>query len=231
LPDRFAADDGKTRDAGGGERREGPAKPLAVDRGLVEGERQVNKEASRGWFDKAKSAPASPAPPPPPERAQQADATAAIDEERGAEDIAEQPAAEEKKAETGAKILQRWEGRQSGINRAAVYIVVEPEKWRELWRLMHASLIEPPPAPEIDFSSHAVVGVFMGLKTTGGYATTVLEVRHEDGALTIVLQETQPQRGQAVTEALTQPYSVVTAPREIDGLRLEETTPVRLRRR
>jgi hypothetical protein len=143
------------------------------------------------------------------------------------------PSAEARKppAMRAAAILRRWDGNHCAVMRPAVVAATDASAWRRLWQLMHGNMVDKTPAPDVDFDQQTAVAAFMGTKTTGGFATQIVEVRRDGDALAVVVHETTPQPGQLVTEALTQPYSVVLIPREVDGLRIQEDTPIEFLKR
>ncbi len=132
----------------------------------------------------------------------------------------------EEKASIGVPITHRWQGYHCGVAKRATITAATQGQWRKLWSLLAANRVPPPPAPTVDFTKHAVVGVFMGLHNTGGFAVEILSVKRDGNKLIVVIKETIPQLGQAVTQALTQPFSVVLIPREVDGLKITPETPL-----
>jgi len=130
--------------------------------------------------------------------------------------------------EAAAVIAHRWEGQYCGINKAGSIIVTSEPAWQKLWQLVHSNYTEKIPEPTIDFNQYAVIGIFMGLHNTGGFTTKILDVKRDGDSLLVTIHETTPQPGALVTQALTQPYSVVLVPREIDGLTIEGTTPIKV---
>ncbi|MDP8224199.1 MAG: protease complex subunit PrcB family protein [Candidatus Lernaella stagnicola] len=140
----------------------------------------------------------------------------------------EEPVAEKKaKADEdapAAKIVKRWQGYHCGVTKRAAIIATNTPRWNKLWRLLTAHRIPPAPMPQVDFDQFAVVGVFMGLHSTGGFAVEILDIKREGDKLVLVIRETTPHEGQGVTMALTQPFSVVMIPREIDGLTVNAAT-------
>lgn len=129
---------------------------------------------------------------------------------------------------TTAELLHRWEGQHCGVNKPLTMVVTSASRWAKLWFLMNASRIGTPPTPPINFERQTVIGVFLGLKETGGHAITIQGVQTQDGKLVILVRVTQPQPGTRFTQALTQPYSVVVVPRRIDGLTIDRSTPVKV---
>ena len=69
------------------------------------------------------------------------------------------------------------------------------------------------PKPNVDFSQNSLIGVFAGLKTTGGYSIKVTRVMEDDEKLTVFVEEVSPGKSCLVTQAITFPYQFVKIPR------------------
>ena len=107
------------------------------------------------------------------------------------------------------KILARYEGAYSGIKGKGTAFVTQPSRWNALWGKVHSIATPAKPAPAVDFSKSFVVGIFMGTARTGGYAVRIQKVEFRQGQLVVLAHVTRPMPGQIVTQALTQPYSLV----------------------
>jgi len=62
------------------------------------------------------------------------------------------------------------------------------------------------PIPTIDFSKETVIAVFMGEKTSGGYAVSVESVKEEGEKVIVQIKEVKPGTKDMVTMAITQPF-------------------------
>ena len=111
-------------------------------------------------------------------------------------------------------------GEYSGKVTREQFVMESLDQWGEFWD-RHASVHVPAPnAPEVDFSEEMVVAVFSGEKPTGGYSIEITQVEPGEDKVTIFFEEVSPERGQPVTEALTQPFHIVKVSR-IDDLPVE----------
>ena len=63
--------------------------------------------------------------------------------------------------------------------------------------------------PSIDFSKETVIAVFMGEKTSGGYAVSVESVKEEGEQVIIQIKEIKPGPKDMVTMVITQPFCFV----------------------
>lgn len=68
-------------------------------------------------------------------------------------------------------------------------------------------------APQVEFSSQMLIGVFSGQKPTGGYDVTIQRVL--EGSKTIIVEyvEKSPPPDASVTMALTYPCQIIAVPR------------------
>lgn len=100
-------------------------------------------------------------------------------------------------------------GHVSAIDEPRQVVVCTAEDWAALWKAHGA----PGEAPEVDFATHMVVGVFLGTRSTGGYAVEIVDVVPADGKLRIDYVERKPARDMMVTQMLTSPFHLVLVPR------------------
>ncbi len=98
-------------------------------------------------------------------------------------------------------------GTQSEIKKRTNYLITSEEGLTKLWKLIQANA----PEPKVDFTTHAVIAVFAGQKSTGGYGITVKKI--EDGNMRdVIVTLTSPGTNCMVTQAVTTPYQIVTIP-------------------
>lgn len=71
--------------------------------------------------------------------------------------------------------------------------------------------------PEVNFDTRAVVLVYQGLKNSGGYGTSIADIRRDGTTLLIRTNELSPKPGDMTTSALTSPFVAVSIPRPPDG--------------
>jgi hypothetical protein len=91
------------------------------------------------------------------------------------------------------------------------YLVIENSgEWEKVWLLAWGS--EAYPIPEVDFSSHVVIAVFMGERPTGGYGITIGRILDEENEIIVNVKETYPGRV-VVTGAFTFPHHIARVER------------------
>jgi hypothetical protein len=103
-------------------------------------------------------------------------------------------------------------GDYSGCDAAADQLISTPAQWATFWSGLHAGQGSEPARPVVDFSTHSVLASCLGERPTGGYRAHITEVRATGE---VRVRETQPGANCAVTEALTQPYHVISVDRRL----------------
>jgi len=86
--------------------------------------------------------------------------------------------------------------------------VTQPESFQALWEAAQAG-----PQPSVDFERDGVVAVFMGERPTGGHGIQVEQVALRDDELLVEVLLQSPGPECLTTQALTQPYQIVSVPR------------------
>jgi hypothetical protein len=96
-------------------------------------------------------------------------------------------------------------GQQSGIESQREIVVRTAADWKALWK-EHAP---DEPMPAVDFSTSVVVGVFLGLRNTGGYQVTISSVDRQGKDVVVVWREQKPAPNTVVTQMVTFPFSLI----------------------
>ena len=68
------------------------------------------------------------------------------------------------------------------------------------------------PAPAVDFSTHELLLVSPGPRSSSGYSIEVLSVRERSGKLTVQIRERTPRVGEKVRPRVTYPYRLISLP-------------------
>jgi len=94
------------------------------------------------------------------------------------------------------------------------------------------SLSTPAPATEVNFQQQAVVLVYLGQKSSGGYGIKVLPqpIQLAEKSATVYIEWQAPSAGMMVTQALTSPCTLFKFPAgNFDEIKLiDENTPTRV---
>jgi hypothetical protein len=122
-------------------------------------------------------------------------------------------------------------GSDSQVEDAKNATVRTVTEWRALWKEHSFSL----PLPKVDFTKEMVVGVFLGMRPTGGHSVTITAIelvsvaRSAPGAakndeLVVTYRVEAPAPNTMVTQALTSPVHLVRLPQHKGTVRFERVT-------
>jgi hypothetical protein len=111
-------------------------------------------------------------------------------------------------------------GAYSGVTERKAVLISDEAGWRSNWQQLTSRQFPAPEAPAMDFSQHSVLAVYMGEKSTGGYAVEVTGVEMANGKLKVSVKEITPGQG-GVTLAFTQPFHMVQIPKVPAGTAVE----------
>lgn len=93
-----------------------------------------------------------------------------------------------------------------------------PAEWAALWR-QHAGETA---MPKVDLASRTVVAVFLGTRSSAGYAVEITGARHDKGALIVEWRERRPEPGTVTAQVLTSPAHIATIPKVAGEVRFEK---------
>jgi hypothetical protein len=117
-------------------------------------------------------------------------------------------------------------GMSSGQQVAAEVVIRTPAEWAALWKL-HAPLAT---APQVDFATNMVVGVFLGTKPSAGFDVEIVGVKSQAGDLIVEYVQTQPGRGTITAQMLTEPYHLVAVPKHAGRVTFTQVPDTRPRK-
>lgn len=110
-------------------------------------------------------------------------------------------------------IVQQWTGFNSNQEKPRRLVIRDQKSWAETWAAMRGNVEPKPAVPAVDFEKHVVVAVFMGRKSSGGYAVKIVSIKKGKDKVRVTVKESNPPEGAMVTMALTSPYHVVVVPK------------------
>ena len=131
--------------------------------------------------------------------------------------LGDQPAGAPPPAAPDIKTLEA--SQFSGIARAREAVARTQAEWDALWR-EHARPGKP--APPVDFAGRMVVAVFLGSRSTGGYAVTITGTRMDGSTLVVEWREGAPGKRDITAQVLTAPAHLVEMPRHAGEVRFEK---------
>jgi hypothetical protein len=109
------------------------------------------------------------------------------------------------------------QGTRSGIQDARAVVVRSPAEWRTLWK-EHTT--EPP--PDVDFSRHIVLGVFLGTRPTAGFSVQITSVTAKGTSAVVEVVEGKPRPGVMTAQVITSPFHLVTVPRQFEHVEFKK---------
>ena len=112
------------------------------------------------------------------------------------------------------------------VSREMMSLVDEPKQvvarsateWAALWR-QHAG---DKPLPAVDLGSRTIVAVFLGTRSSAGFAADITAIREADGALIIEWQERRPRKGDVSAQVLTSPAVIASVPKFAGQIKFEK---------
>lgn len=101
----------------------------------------------------------------------------------------------------------------SGIQTVAHYVVKDSGTWNNLWA-QHVTRFpsSPPVQPVVDFSTHMVVGTFVGSRSNTCYSLELVRVLQSSGRTTVQYRENVPAAGAACGAAITDLFFLAKVP-------------------
>ncbi|NOY47416.1 MAG: protease complex subunit PrcB family protein [Chlorobi bacterium] len=94
------------------------------------------------------------------------------------------------------------------------FLVIEDNKsLTEVFNLLNKSRSPELEIPAINLKKETVIALFLGEKTSGGYAITVKQVLVKSNKIYIVYNVESPKGGDIVTSVMTQPFSIIKIPK------------------
>lgn len=112
------------------------------------------------------------------------------------------------------------------VSRSAMSMVEEPrqaiarsaDEWAALWR-QHAG---EQPRPKVDLGTRTVVAVFLGTRSSAGYAVEITGIRQAGGVMIVEWRERRPEPGLVTAQVLTSPAVIATVPKFAGEIKFEK---------
>ena len=106
-------------------------------------------------------------------------------------------------------------GDMSGHQNAKQVVIRTAAEWNAVWKEHSAT----EKLPAVDFASSMVVGIFLGTKPSAGHAVEIVAVRTVDKDVVVEYVQKQPGRGTMAAQILTEPYHLVSVPKQAGTVR------------
>jgi hypothetical protein len=104
-------------------------------------------------------------------------------------------------------------GDQSTVTQSDSVVISDVGTWEDTWDRLTAHLINPEPAPEVDFNEYILLAHFMGQKPTSGYEVEFTEVLEGATDISAAIREISPAPECMLAQVITSPYHVIQVPK------------------
>lgn len=96
-----------------------------------------------------------------------------------------------------------------GSEAAEYQIIQDSASLLNVWNRAYGNQLSVPLVPDVDFSKETIISIFMGQKSTGGYALKLENIQLDKGELFLDLKQIVPQKGAITTQAFTHPWMLI----------------------
>ncbi len=97
----------------------------------------------------------------------------------------------------------------SGVETKQNVVITDDKAWDKLWDDTYKIMDPKPDMPNVNFANETVVGVYLGMKSSGGYGIEVSKIIDTGKEYQVYIKETAPAKGMMSTMALTQPFHLI----------------------
>lgn len=97
----------------------------------------------------------------------------------------------------------------SGVETAEKVVINDDKEWDKLWDKTYKIQDPTPTLPQVNFEKETVVGVYMGMRNSGGYGIEISKLIDAGKEYQVVVREITPAKGGMATMALTQPFHLI----------------------
>ena len=105
------------------------------------------------------------------------------------------------------------QARYCGVQDKRSLLLRSEEAWTSLWQEVGSNQMPAPALPEVDFGSQVLIACFMGAQNTGGYGLEIQRIQVKGKTAFVSVKHSKPGPNCFVTEAITQPYQIVSLPK------------------
>ena len=96
-----------------------------------------------------------------------------------------------------------------GSEEAEYKIIKNSSSLLNVWNRAYGNQLSVPPLPNVDFDKETIVAIFMGQKSTGGYALRLENIQIDENELFLDLQQIVPGEGAITTQAFSHPWMLI----------------------
>jgi len=100
-----------------------------------------------------------------------------------------------------------------GDDKQQIIEIYNKKEWKDFWEQHTKGIYPPPPLPIIDFTKYYVIVAMDEIRSRGGYALQIKEVKVdssiENRPFDIIIQLIQPGSAVGTTAVITRPYHII----------------------
>ena len=100
-----------------------------------------------------------------------------------------------------------------GKSDSSFEVIEDSNSLEEVYALLSKSISPSLEVPKINFDRQIVIALFLGEKTSGGHSIIVEYVANSKDSISVNYKIKTPNKGEAVTFAMTQPYCIIKIPK------------------
>lgn len=101
-------------------------------------------------------------------------------------------------------------GTQCAIEKSRQVIVKTQAEFDKLWKEAFAGIDMAPEKPQVNFSEKWVVGLFLGMMSSGGHSVELKEIKVDNGMATLMVKHIKPGAGCISSMAIEYPYLIAS---------------------
>ncbi len=102
------------------------------------------------------------------------------------------------------------EGNNAVGDESPEYLIIQDQSsLLSVWNRAYGNQLSTPPMPDLNFDKETIVAIFMGQKSTGGYALALENASIENNELFLDIKQIVPGQGAITTMALTHPWMII----------------------
>jgi len=102
------------------------------------------------------------------------------------------------------------QGSYCGVHEEQRVHITDEESWAKLWKEVGSNRIPPPDLPQVNFGEYSIVALFMGDRSNGGFEQGIEGMSMQGDQLIVKLTHVTPGNNCITTEAIVQPYNIVS---------------------
>lgn len=118
----------------------------------------------------------------------------------------------------------QMDGQNCSVRTEAEAVAKTQAEFEKIWKAVTDGHWPKPETPELPADKMAVA-IFMGSRSSGGYAIKITDVKTEGGKLVVEYSKASPEPGMMSTNVMTEPFSIRLVDKTDAPVEFKDTTP------